>query len=55
MGLGQRLMGIAEDCMRSRGLKRIRVTITKTNEPSIRMCQKLGHREKRVVMEKELD
>ncbi len=55
IGLGQKLMGIAEDYLKSRGLKRIRVTITKTNEPSLRMCRRLGYSEKRVVMEKELD
>lgn len=55
MGLGQRLMEVAEDHLRSQDLERIRVTITKTNEPSLRMCRRLGYREKRLVMEKELD
>lgn len=54
LGLASSLMKIAEEFFMSRDIKRVRVTITLTNEPSIRMCKKMGYREKRVIMEKEL-
>ena len=53
-GLGTELMKLAEGIMRSRGVKRLRVTVTISNEPSINMCRKLGYQDRRVQMEKEL-
>ena len=54
MGLANELMKVAEDFFMSRGIKRARVTVTLSNESSMRMCRKLGYAEKRVIMEKDL-
>jgi ribosomal protein S18 acetylase RimI-like enzyme len=54
MGLANELMTVAEEYFRSRGIKKARVTVTLNNESSMRMCRKLGYKEKRVIMEKEL-
>jgi ribosomal protein S18 acetylase RimI-like enzyme len=54
MGLANDLMNAAEDFFRSRGIKKARVTVTLSNESSLRMCKKLGYKEKRVIMEKDL-
>ena len=54
-GLGSRLAQEAEDYLKSAGIKRIRVTITKTNTVSINFCKKLGYEEKRLILEKTLN
>ncbi len=54
MGLANELMTVAEEYFRSRGIKKARVTVTLSNESSMKMCKKLGYREKRVIMEKDL-
>jgi ribosomal protein S18 acetylase RimI-like enzyme len=54
-GLGSRLMRLAEDHLRSKGIKRIRVTVTNTNTASISLCKKLGYEEKRTILEKTLN
>lgn len=51
-GLATKLMKEAEKFFSSRGIKRIRTTVTITNKPSIGMCKKLGYREKRIIFEK---
>jgi len=54
-GLGSRLTQEAEDYLKSVGIKRIRVTITKTNTVSLNFCKKLGYEEKRLILEKTLN
>ncbi len=55
MGLANELMKIAEEYFMSRGIRKARVTVTLSNESSLKMCRKLGYKEKRVIMEKDLD
>jgi ribosomal protein S18 acetylase RimI-like enzyme len=54
-GLGASLVKIAEDYLRSRGIRRIRATVTKTNQASLNFCRKLGYKEKRLILEKTLN
>jgi ribosomal protein S18 acetylase RimI-like enzyme len=54
-GIATTLMKKAEDHFRSLGLRRIRSTVTLSNEPSISMVRRLGYKEKRLILEKELD
>jgi ribosomal protein S18 acetylase RimI-like enzyme len=53
-GIASALMGKAEDYFRAQDIKKIRVTITMTNKPSLELARKFGYKEKRIVMEKEL-
>ncbi len=54
-GLGTRFMQIAENYLKSRGIKRVRVTVTKTNKTSLNFCKKMGYVEKRLILEKPLN
>jgi len=54
-GLGTMFMQIAEDYLKSRGIKRVRVTVTKTNKVSLKFCKKNGYTEKRLILEKPLN
>lgn len=54
-GLALKLMKLAEEYFKNIGIKKIRLTITLTNEASMNLCKKLGYKEKRIILEKELD
>ena len=51
-GLARKLMKIAEKYLKTKGIKKIKVTVTLTNLPSLRMCKKLGYKKTRVIMER---
>jgi ribosomal protein S18 acetylase RimI-like enzyme len=53
-GIASALMQKAEQYFHAQGIKRMRLTITVTNKPSLGLARKLGYKEKRVIMEKEL-
>ncbi|RLJ10139.1 MAG: hypothetical protein DRP15_01020 [Candidatus Aenigmatarchaeota archaeon] len=53
-GLGKLLMKEAERYFKSKGIKRIRATVTLSNQTSLAMCRSLGYKEKRIILEKEL-
>jgi len=50
-GLAQELMRTAENQIKKETNK-IRVTISKSNEASVRLCKKMGYKETRYIMEK---
>lgn len=52
LGLGKKLMKLAEGYFKRKGIKRIKVTITLGNKPSLRMCKRLGYKESRIIMER---
>jgi ribosomal protein S18 acetylase RimI-like enzyme len=52
MGLAERLLKHAEDYFRSRGIKRIKLTVTSTNAPAVKLYEKLNYKKARTVMEK---
>ena len=54
-GLGRKLMSVAEDYLKSKGITRVRATVTKTNHASLGFCLSLGYREKRLILEKPLN
>ena len=54
-GIGTKLMEMAEDYLRSRGVRRARLTVTRTNKPSLKLCSRMGYREKRLILEKPLN
>lgn len=54
-GLGLRLAKEAEYYLRSLGIRKLRVTVTKTNTLSLNFCRKLGYEEKRLILEKTLN
>jgi ribosomal protein S18 acetylase RimI-like enzyme len=53
-GLGRSLMEAAEQALDSRGVDRVRVTVTSSNAPSLGLCRGLGYRETRLVLEKDI-
>lgn len=54
LGLGKRLMKLAEGYFKRKGIKRIKVTITLTNKPSLSLCKRLGYKKSRIIMERYL-
>ena len=54
-GIASQLMKAGEEWFRSKNLRRVRSTVTLTNEPSLNMVKKFGYNEKRTIFEKELD
>lgn len=53
-GLAKRLINYAEKYFESRGIKRIKLTVTATNEPAIKLYEKFNYKKRRFVMEKTL-
>jgi ribosomal protein S18 acetylase RimI-like enzyme len=53
-GLGKELMRQADEWLRARGVKRLRLTVTATNSSAVSLYQKSGFRLQRYEMEKEL-
>ena len=53
-GLSLKLNKAAEGWLRSQGIGRIEVKISKDNMPSLEMCRKLGYKETRLILEKSL-
>jgi ribosomal protein S18 acetylase RimI-like enzyme len=53
-GLGRELMNQADDFFRSRGVKRVRLTVTTSNQSAVALYEKSGYRVQRWEMEKEL-
>lgn len=53
-GLGQELMRQSDEWFRSRGVKRVRLTVTSSNEAAAALYQRSGYRVQRFEMEKEL-
>jgi len=53
-GIATKLMKLAEEYFRKKGIRKLRATITLTNTPSLKMSKKLGYKEKRVIMEKDI-
>ncbi len=51
-GVGKSLMKMAEEYFKAKGIKRIKLTVTLTNEPSLRLSEKLGYKRTRIIMEK---
>jgi ribosomal-protein-alanine N-acetyltransferase len=53
-GIGRRLLSCAEDCLRSRGAGKLKLTVTETNEKAISLYRKMGYKVTRLRMEKDL-
>ena len=53
-GLGGDLMRQAEEWFRTRGVRRLRLTVTASNEAAVALYQKSGYRTARWEMEKEI-
>lgn len=53
-GLAKELMRQAEDWFRSRGVRKLRLTVTSSNEAAVALYQRSGYRIQRWEMEKEL-
>ena len=53
-GLGKRLMQAAEEYLKGRGAKRIKLTVTKDNKTAASLYKSMGYETKRYVMEKDL-
>jgi ribosomal protein S18 acetylase RimI-like enzyme len=53
-GLGRELMRQADDFFRSRGVRRVRLTVTTSNQSAVALYEKSGYRVQRWEMEKEL-
>jgi len=53
-GLGKQLMEKAEAFFRSRGIRKVRLTVSSNNPPAVNLYQKMGYRTERLEMEKEL-
>jgi ribosomal protein S18 acetylase RimI-like enzyme len=53
-GLGKKLMESAEEYLRSRGIKKMKLSVTATNETALSFYEELGYKVKRFVMEKDL-
>ncbi len=54
-GLAERLIRYAEDYFFSRGIKRIKLTVTMANSPAMKLYEKLKYDKTRVVMEKTVE
>ena len=53
-GIGKELMLAAEEYLRDKGLKKVKLSVTSTNETAISLYKKIGYAVKRHVMEKDL-
>jgi ribosomal protein S18 acetylase RimI-like enzyme len=53
-GLATMLLKVAENFLASKGVSAIKATITKSNQPSLRLFSVAGYSEERVVFEKRL-
>jgi len=53
-GLGKKLMESAEEYLRSRGIKKMKLTVTATNDEALSFYRDMGYETKRFVMEKDL-
>ena len=54
-GLATQLMQKGEEHFKTKGLKKIRATVTLSNESSLKVAKKFGFNEKRIIFEKNLD
>ncbi|MBN2043020.1 MAG: GNAT family N-acetyltransferase [Candidatus Aenigmarchaeota archaeon] len=54
-GLAERLIRYAEEYFFAKGIKRIKLTVTMSNSPAIRLYEKLKYDKTRVVMEKTVE
>ncbi len=50
--LAIKLINYAEQYLRSKGIKRVKLTVTETNGPAIKLYEKLNYKKTRSVMEK---
>lgn len=53
-GLGKRLMQAVESYFREQGIGKIKLTVTLQNKAAISLYEKIGYRQARFVMEKDL-
>lgn len=53
-GIGKRLMKAAEDHFRSKGMKKVKLTVTSENKAAVSLYERIGYETKRYVMEKDL-
>ena len=53
-GLAKKLMEAAEDHIKSRGIGKIKLTVTKKNRAAVSLYEGLGYEARRFVMEKDL-
>ncbi len=53
-GMGRKLAEEAEKCLRKRGMKKAKLTVTAANEPAIALYRDMGYEVKRFRMEKDL-
>jgi ribosomal protein S18 acetylase RimI-like enzyme len=53
-GLGKRLVSVAEEYFRRKGLKKVKLTVTKENNSALSLYSSMGYEARRLVMEKDL-
>jgi ribosomal protein S18 acetylase RimI-like enzyme len=53
-GIGKHLMKAAEDYFRSKGVKKVKLTVTTGNKAAISLYERIGYETRRYVMEKDL-
>jgi ribosomal protein S18 acetylase RimI-like enzyme len=53
-GIGRMLMESAEEYFSKQGVKKVKLTVTKTNEGAIKLYEKMGYDVERFKMEKDL-
>lgn len=53
-GLGKKLMNETEEFLAKHGIKRVKLTVTKSNDAAMKLYENLGYSVKRYAMEKDL-